>query len=61
MEKNLVDLCVHVARDADEKEQWICALENAISRRDPNQVCAYVMPVHMLYCSPGLVSVSVTS
>jgi len=33
-------LHVHAAKDADEKEQWILALENAISRQDLNQVCS---------------------
>jgi len=34
----IVVLCVWTAKDADEKEKWIIALENAISRQDLNQV-----------------------
>jgi len=32
-----------VAKDADEKEKWIFALENAISRRDFNHVCRFMI------------------
>jgi len=31
-------LAVRVAKDADEKERWISALENTISRQDLYQV-----------------------
>ena len=34
-------VCVYVAKDADEKEKWIFALENAISRQEFNHVCSY--------------------
>jgi len=36
-----MDVYVCVAKDADEKEKWIYALENAISRQDLNQVCRF--------------------
>ena len=39
----IVDLYVCIAKDADEKEKWILALENAISRQDLNQVCSYTI------------------
>jgi len=34
-------LYVYTAKDADEKEKWISALENAISRQDFNHVCSF--------------------
>jgi len=39
---------VTVAKDADEKEKWIFALENAISRRDFNHVCTIIL-IAILY------------
>ena len=37
---HMVQLCICAAKDADEKEKWIFALENAISRQEFNHVCS---------------------
>jgi len=36
-------LCTCAAKDADEKEKWIFALENAISRQEFNHVCSLLL------------------